>query len=423
METTVRAVKGMHDLFEEDLATWRWLEAESRNTFLKYGYGEIRTPLLEETRLFARGVGETTDIVEKEMYSFLDRDKKSTSLCLRPENTASVVRALLQNGRLNAGQETKVFYMGPMFRRERPQKGRYRQFHQFGAEAFGIDNPSIDVEMMAMLDNTLQALGLKNIKLAINTLGDPSDRSEYTSALKEYFGDHCDILCPDCLRRMEKNPLRILDCKVPACAGLKSEAPEILNYLGDASKAHFDEVQNGLQHMGIEFAVEPRLVRGLDYYTRTVFEALAESGLGSQNAVAAGGRYDGLVEQLGGRPTPAIGFAAGIERLALLLPKETTVNHILRPDLMLIGADEAGRGYCVTMAQSLRAKGVYVDLDHSGKSVKAQMRRADRMQTAAVMVIGANELSSKLGRLKTMATGDSISLPLDDEKVIQALKD
>lgn len=417
----IRAVKGMNDLFEHDLTTWRWLEGTVRELFLRFGYGEIRTPHLEETRLFARGVGETTDVVEKEMYSFLDRDKKQTSLCLRPENTASVVRALIQHNKLSPDQDTKVFYMGPMFRRERPQKGRYRQFHQLGVEAFGMSHPSIDVEMMAMLNAMLTSLGLKNVRLAINTLGDPEDRTTYTEALRAYYEGHQDALCPDCVRRLEKNPLRILDCKVPGCVVLKPNAPVIMDYLSSDAQDHFSKVKQGLEHLGIPFSVEPRLVRGLDYYTRTVFEAIAETGLGSQNAVAAGGRYDGLVHQLGGRATPAIGFAAGLERLIILLQEENRRLSQHQPDLMLIGLDPSSRLECQRLAHQLRSMGLSVDIDHFERSLRAQMRRADRVNCTYVIVVGADEIHNRKVSLKKMADGESESVALDPDAIFSLI--
>ena len=413
----IRAVKGMHDLFEDELCTWRRVEALARDVFLRFGYGETRTPILEETQLFVRSVGETTDIVEKEMYTFADRDKAGTSLCLRPENTAGVVRACLQAGKLHADAEVKLFYLGPMFRRERPAKGRFRQFHQLGAEAFGIDSPAVDVEMMAMLHMLLSELGLSGIELRVNSLGGPEDRPAYAEALRAYFGAHKGELCPDCQRRLDTNVLRVLDCKVPSDQALAADAPLTLDYLSHPSRAHFDAVLSGLDRLHIPHVVDPKLVRGLDYYSGTVFEALALSGLGAQNAVAGGGRYDGLVEELGGRPTPAIGFAAGIERIVLLLEESGKAEKPRPAKLMLIGADERGREAAERLGHELRGRGVHVEVDVKGRSVKAQMKHADRSGVEQVLVLGARELEASSAELKHMHAGTVETVPLHAEEL------
>jgi len=405
----IKSVKGMHDLFEVDLATWRKLERAAQDTFTAFGYGEIRTPILEKTALFVRGVGEATDIVSKEMFRFDDSGGdggKVTDVCMRPEGTAAVVRALLQAGKLTPDSDERVFYMGPMFRRERPAKGRFRQFFQLGAEAFGFTRPSIDVEMMAMVQTLLDELGLTGVKLLINTLGDPEDRAAYTEALKGYYQDHFDKLSDDAKDRLEKNPLRLLDGKEDVLVELAKDAPKIDGFLGDAAKAHFDDVREGLTRLKIPFVVEPKLVRGLDYYTRTVFEAVAESGLGAQNAVAAGGRYDGLVEQLGGKSMPGVGFAAGIERLVLLLEDAGKKLDKQPPQLMLIAADDAGRNAAEVLALDLRRQGTCVEVDHRGAKMKAQIRRADRASIPFVVVLGSREVEEGKGQLKKMATGD-----------------
>ena len=418
----IRAVKGMHDLFEAELCTWRRVEQLATDVFLRFGYGEIRTPALEETQLFVRGVGEATDIVEKEMYTFQDRDKDGTLLTLRPENTAGVVRACIQSGKLHADAEVKVFYLGPMFRRERPAKGRFRQFHQLGAEAFGIDAPAVDVEMMAMLHTLLTELGLSGIELKVNSLGGPEDRPAYAEALRAYFGARKGELCPDCQRRLDTNVLRILDCKVPADQAIAAEAPRTLDYLSHPSRAHFEAVQRGLERLSIPYTVDPKLVRGLDYYTGTVFEALALSGLGAQNAVAGGGRYDNLVEELGGRPMPGIGFAAGIERIVLLLEESGRAEKPSPPHLMLVGADEAGREAAERLAHQLRQKGLRVELDLRGRSVKAQMKHADRSGVEQVMVLGSRELEAGAGELKHMAAGTVERVPTDPEDLARRLR-
>ncbi|MCP4501024.1 MAG: histidine--tRNA ligase [Deltaproteobacteria bacterium] len=420
----IKSVKGMHDLFEEQLSTWRVVERVAQDTFLAFGYGEIRTPVLEKTPLFVRGVGETSDIVSKEMFRFDDQggDGKVTDVCLRPENTAAVVRALLQAGKLTPDSDERVFYMGPMFRRERPAKGRFRQFHQFGAEAFGFTRSSIDVEMMAMVHTLIDELGSSGVSLLINTLGDAEDRVAYTAALKDYYQDHFEQLSDDAKERLEKNPLRLLDGKEEILIKLAQDAPKIGGYLGDAARAHFDEVQEGLTRLNVPFVVEEKLVRGLDYYTRTVFEAVADSGLGAQNAVAAGGRYDGLVQQLGGKPMPGVGFAAGIERLVLLLEnaKKTQLRSPAR--LMFIAADDAGRHFAEPLALALRKQGVKVELDHRGGKMKAQIRRADRANISFVVVLGTNEVESGKAQLKEMATGDVNEVDLNPESLLNTLR-
>jgi histidyl-tRNA synthetase len=421
-QQTIRAIKGMHDLFEDELATWREVERTAQDVFLRFGYGEIRTPSLEETQLFVRGVGESTDIVEKEMYAFTDKDKKQTSLCLRPENTAGVVRAMVQAGKLHADAEARLFYLGPMFRRERPAKGRYRQFHQLGAEVFGLSAPTVDVEVIALLHMLLSELGLGDVRMSLNSLGGPADRAAYKDVLTAYFTPHKESLCADCQRRLETNVLRILDCKVPEDKALAAAAPKTLDHLGDESRAHFDAVRAGLDRLGVPFEVDPGIVRGLDYYTHTVFEALADTGLGAQNAVAGGGRYDGLVEMLGGRPTPGIGFAAGIERIVMLLTEAGRATAPGRPAIMLIGADDEGRSRSHSLAHELRRGGVVVEVDHRGRSVKAQMKRADRSSAETVLVLGARELEAERGQLKDMGSGDVRDVALDAGALLVALR-
>lgn len=410
-KATLRGLKGMNDLFEQDLVVWRSIENLARKLFLTFGYGEIRTPILEPLAVFVRAVGETTDIVEKEMYAFQDRDKKATHLCLRPENTASVVRALVQAGKLAADAEERVFYLGPMFRRERPQKGRLRQFHQLGAEAFGLTHPSIDIEMLSMVHALGESLGLEGVSLTLNSLGDPEDRSKFKDALQSYLAPFKADLSEDSQRRLDKNPLRLLDAKDPKDRAMLVDAPKMDAFMGGEARAHFDAVRNGLEALGIPYKIDAGLVRGLDYYTRTVFELLADTGLGAQNAVAAGGRYDGLVEVMGGRPTPGIGFAAGIERMAMLIDR---TQHL--PDdnrLFLVAADEAGRSETLRFASLLRKRGQAVELDHRGRSVKAQMKRADKGAFRWAIVIGSREMAESKVRLKDLRSGDVIEMSLD----------
>lgn len=429
MSESLRAVKGMHDLFEEDLATWRALEGVTRETFLAYGFGEIRTPIVEEAELFIRGVGEGTDIVGKEMFLFQDRDPRHPKqLCLRPENTAGVVRAMIENGKVIADAFHKVFYLGAQFRNERPQAGRYRQFSQLGCEVLGYPEPAADVEVIALVHTLLGRLGIPHtqseggVKLLLSSLGDAGeDRRRYNEALRSYLGAHRDKLSDDSKRRLETNPLRILDSKDPEDQKLVLGAPKPLDFLSDDARAHFEEVKAGLDRLGIPYVLEPKLVRGIDYYTRTVFEFVGEAGLGSQSTVAAGGRYDGLVAELGGRPTPAVGFAAGIERLILVMKALGQAKAPEGPELMLIAADPDGRAAAHTLAFALRARGRRVDVDLKGRSVKAQMRHADRSGARFTLVLGSREIGEGRADLKAMATGSVQPVSLDAAALLAAM--
>lgn len=412
----LRAVKGMDDLFESELAIWRHIEQVARETFLAYGFGEIRTPIVEETALFVRGVGEGTDIVGKEMFTFEDaRDgEKTTGLVLRPENTAGVVRAMLEHGKLFADAYEQVFYIGPMFRREQPQAGRRRQFSQIGCEAFGTKEAEMDVAVIAAVATILQRLGLlSSTKLLLNSLGDAAERQQYTAALVAYFSAHEGRLSDDSKRRLKQNPLRILDSKDPADQSIAQAAPKPVEFLSAAARAHFDAVIAGLSRLGIAFTLDPQLVRGLDYYTRTVFEFVGEAGLGAQSTVAAGGRYDGLVETLGGRPTPAVGFAGGIERLVLMVKALQTAPPLRLPDIALIGADEAGRAECERFAYQLRGEGFRVVADVRGRSVTAQMKSANKSGARLSATVGSSEIAARTVKVKTMATGDVSEVALD----------
>lgn len=410
-------VTGMDDLFEDDLATWRHLERVAHETFHAFGFGEIRTPVLEETALFVRGVGEGTDIVSKEMFAFDDRGDKdgaSTSVCLRPENTAGVVRAMLEHGKLFADAFEQVYYVGPMFRRERPQAGRRRQFHQLGCEAFGFAEPGMDVAVIACVHTILKRLGLAgHVTLHLNTLGDAADRAIYTEALVAYFKAHEVKLSEDSRRRLHENPLRILDSKDPGDQALVVDAPKPVQHLSAQARTHFDDVKAGLDRLGIPYVLDDALVRGLDYYTRTVFEFVGEVGLGAQSTVAAGGRYDGLVETLGGRPTPAVGFAGGLERLVLMMKAVGSARTPTGPALYLIGADDDGRARVEQLVHALRAEGIAVGADVRGRSVKAQMKSADRSGARLSAVIGAGELTAGTVKVKTMATADVMDVALD----------
>ncbi len=416
----LRAVKGMNDLYENELVTWRHIEKFTRETCEVFGYKEIRTPILEDLSLFVRGVGEGTDIVEKEMYTLNDRDGKM--LCLRPENTAGVVRAMIEHHRFAPDTENKVYYIGPLFRRERPQRGRLRQFSQLGVEAFGSASPNVDVEVITLFCDLMTKLGLSGLQLELNTLGEAHERADYVAALRSYFHQHEANLCADCHVRLHKNTLRILDCKKPSCIALTDEAPVIVDYLQDASRVHFAAVCDGLSRMNIPFVLKPRLVRGLDYYTRTVFELTATSGLGAQNTVGGGGRYDGLVQSLGGPSTPAFGFAAGVERIVLLMEDAALIQSERKPQLVIVGADQAGQERMHVLARELRQLGVFVEVDHFMRSLKAQMRRADRLMAQAVLVLGEREIISNQGQIKNMQSKAIVDTELSVDAIAQALR-
>ncbi len=428
----LRAVKGMDDLFEADLVVWRHIEATARDVFLSYGFGEIRTPILEETALFVRGVGVGTDIVGKEMFAFDDKadreGHKGSSVCLRPENTAGVVRAMVEHGKLFADAFEQVFYIGPMFRREQPQAGRRRQFSQIGCEAFGFAEPGMDVAVIAAVHTILDRLGLSgSTKLLLNTLGDPAERQQYTAALVAYFTRVEAELSDDSRRRLQQNPLRILDSKNASDQALAKDAPKPIDFLSPEAAAHFDAVKGGLERLGIPFVLDNQLVRGLDYYTRTVFEFVGEVGLGAQSTVCAGGRYDGLVETLGGRKTAAVGFAGGIERLVLMVKavaasSSTSAVAAVVPDLALVAWDDAGRVECERLAYQLRRLGVRVLVDVRGRSFKAQMKSVDRSGAPLSATIGSGEIAARTVKLKTMATGDVSEAALDAASLVTLLR-
>jgi histidyl-tRNA synthetase len=369
----------------------------------------VRTPVVEPHALFARGVGEATDIVSKEMYVF--EDKGEDRLALRPEGTAGTVRAFIEHGAYVEGPQ-KWFYMGPMFRRERPQKGRYRQFHQVGCEAFGIAEPAIDAEQIGMLDDYLSRLGVR-AALKLNSVGDPACRPAYLELLRGYLAGHAAALCGDCRERAQKNPLRVLDCKVPGCQPVLEQAPRLAEHLCQGCRDHFSAVKAGLDALGVAYQVEPRLVRGLDYYVRTAYEFTSDA-LGAQSAVAGGGRYDGLVETLGGPPTPGIGFALGAERLTLILEAMGRPVPWQRPEVFFISADAPGALAALGLAASLRKAGVACDLDGRGGKFARQMKQAERVGARYALVLGGNELAAGEARLRDMATRAETPVKLAD---------
>jgi len=392
-----RAIKGTRDILPEEAPRWQRVERLFREAFTRYGYSEIRLPIFEQTALFARGLGDSSDIVEKEMYTFAD--KGGSSLTLRPEGTAGVVRAFLEDSLGGDGGAVKLWYTGPMFRYERPQKGRFRQFHQIGAELFGVAGPEADAELLQMVYATIAALGVPGLSLQINSLGDAACRPAFRQALIEYFRPLAPQLCENCRRRLETNPLRILDCKAEGCRLLRAGAPDSRAFLCDPCRDHFATVCRLLAAAAVPHVVNPAMVRGLDYYTRTTFE-LTSTGLGAQDTVAAGGRYDCLVEEFGGAPTPGLGFALGVERLLLLLPADA-VDEAPRP-VFLAALGGAARRAIWPWLVDLRRRGVAVEWDYEGRSLKSQLRRADRLRARFVVIVGEDELTAGKVQLRDM---------------------
>lgn len=412
MAKNIQSIRGMNDILPEESAAWQYVEGVARKVFDRYGYREIRMPIVEQTNLFKRAVGEVTDIVEKEMYTFEDRN--GDSLSLRPEGTAGCVRAGIQHGLLH-NQQQRLWYTGPMFRHERPQKGRYRQFHQIGVEVFGIPGPDIDAEIIAMTWDFWNELGVKNLNLQLNSLGSPEARQAYRDLLVEYFSQHLDILDEDSKRRLHTNPLRILDTKNPDLQAMVAEAPNLLDHLDAESRAHFERLQQLLDSMGLtNYTVNPQLVRGLDYYNRTVFEWVTED-LGAQGTVCAGGRYDGLVQQLGGRATQGIGFGMGVERLLLLLETQGIQTPANDPDGYLIMVGNAALSTGMAWARQVRTTLPEFKLINScgGGSLKSQLKRADKSGAKFALILGENEVNNAEIILKPLrGGGEQITLPI-----------
>lgn len=401
MSKKIQAIRGMNDLLPEQSPLWQYFEGQVRALMQRYGYSEIRTPIVEQTALFARSIGEVTDIVEKEMYTFEDRN--GDSLTLRPEGTASCVRAAMEHGLLH-NQVQRLWYQGPMFRHERPQKGRYRQFHQVGVEAYGLEGPDIDAELILLTARLWKQLGLyEHVTLELNSLGSAEARAAYRERLVAYFEQHHELLDEDSRRRLSTNPLRILDSKNADMAPMLAEAPRLLDHLDDASREHFERLTTILEAAGIAYTVNPRLVRGLDYYSRTVFEWTTDA-LGSQGTVCAGGRYDALVEQLGGKATPAVGFAMGVERLILLLETLDLVPVDANPslDIYLIGMDETASRAALLLAERLRdaLPARRIQAHCGGGSFKSQIKKADKSGAQIALLIGEDELASEQVTIK-----------------------
>jgi histidyl-tRNA synthetase len=397
------APRGTKDILPDETPLWQALEKACREIFELYNYKEIRTPIFEATELFARSIGSTTDIVKKEMYTFPDR--KGRSLTLRPEETAPVVRAGLENNLISPDQLTKLYYFGPMFRYERPQAGRQRQFHQAGVEAFGSQDPALDAEVIQMSVKLFEKLGLKDLEVDINSVGCKNCQPKFREALIKYFNENIKHMCEDCKERFNTNPLRILDCKEPPCQKYIEKAPAAIDYLDEECKRHFDEMVKWLDGLMVRYRINDRLVRGLDYYTKTAFEVVSKQ-LGAQNAVCGGGRYDNLVEALGGKATPAIGFAIGLERVIEILRQLKVESRELKVELFIAPLGDQAKAAGFKMIAEARDKGISADMDYLGKSLKAQMKSADRMKAKYVYIIGEEEIKKQSAVLKNMQTAE-----------------
>ena len=413
----ITSIKGFADILPEEVGAWQRVEAAARRIFDAYHFAEIRIPIVEKTELFSRSIGETTDIVEKEMYTFEDRDSRSneatdaTKLTLRPEGTAGVVRAYVEAEMYKVEPVRKLYYMGPMFRRERPQKGRMRQFHQIGAEALGRSDPFIDADILLLLNDFFGAVGLTELTLQINSLGDSECRPQYREKLLAFLKAREESLCANCRRRIDRNPLRALDCKEPGCIAATQDAPSILDSLCVNCREHFATVQRLLRETNVEYTLNPRMVRGLDYYCRTTFEWTTRQ-LGSQSAVAAGGRYDGLVEQLGGPAIPGVGFALGVERLTMLLKMQNNAA-VSGPSLYVVWVGEKARDWAFPLVHRLRKKNIAVEMEGEARSLKSQMRRADKFKALSVLIIGDDELAQGKAVLRDMASKRQDEISLD----------
>lgn len=410
--SATNAPRGTYDILPGDSRRWQYIEESVSRIFHAYGYEEIRTPMFEHTELFVRGIGETTDIVQKEMYTFVDNGGRS--LTLRPEGTASVARAYLEHKMFSEAQPVKMYYIGPMFRYERPQAGRYRQLYQFGAEALGTSDPVADVEMIAMPFELYRTLGLKSLEVQVNSIGCPECRPKYRAALVEWLKEREDKLCKTCQSRLERNPLRVLDCKEAQCQAATEGAPRTIGFLCQECEKHFASVQNYLRILEIPFTVNPRLVRGLDYYTKTVFEVVS-TAVGAQSALCGGGRYDGLVEEVGGRSTPGVGFAAGMDRLMLALANEGIELPVsMRYDVFVAALGEEPRKKAVELTFALRTKGIRTDLDYGSRSLKAQMKAADRDGAKLVLILGDDELKRGVAVVRRMDTSEQVEIALPE---------
>ena len=412
MNLITKAIRGTQDVLPAESYKWQHIEQTALSIARDFGYREMRTPVFEHTVLFQRSVGETTDVVQKEMYTF--DDKGGRSITLRPEGTAGAARAMLEHGLNNDALPVKASYVTSCYRYENPQAGRLREFHQFGVECFGAAAPQADAEVIALAHTVLETLGVTGVSLHINSIGCPACRAKYHEALKAYFSARKDQLCETCLGRLERNPMRILDCKSPVCSALAAEAPVILDYLCDDCAAHFQAVKGCLEEAELPYTVDPRIVRGLDYYTRTVFEFVSDA-LGAQAVVCGGGRYDGLCQELGGPSIPSLGFGMGLERLLLVMEaKGCAFPAPPRCELYLAPMGEAAVRRCFAIASHLREGGVAVEFDVAGRGLKAQMKYADKLGARYVIVVGDSELETGMAKLKDMESGEASDIALDD---------
>ncbi len=410
MSLITKSIKGTLDLLPAESHKRQFVEHSCLEIAQNFGYREIRTPVFEHTELFQRGVGDTTDVVQKEMYTFTDKGDRS--ITLRPEGTAGVVRSYLEHGLFNEAMPQKLCYLTSCYRYEKPQAGRLREFHQFGIECFGSSSPAVDAEVMAVAQNLFDFLGVKNLKLEINSIGCKECRKEYHAALHSYFESKKEELCGTCLGRLERNPMRILDCKSPICSDIAKDAPKVTDYLCDDCKTHFESVQTYLKAMGMDYTVNPTIVRGLDYYSRTVFEFVS-TDIGAQGTVCGGGRYDGLVEEVGGTHTPALGFGMGIERLMLLMENQgLPFPEAAKCELYIATMGEKASIQAAAMANALRREGMFVEFDVVGRSVKAQMKYANKIGAKFTVVMGDSELESGIVKLKNMESGEEQELSL-----------
>jgi len=406
----VKAPRGTNDILPPLSLQWQYVEKIAQKILSYYNYEEIRTPIFEYTELFQRGIGEVTDIVEKEMYTF--NDKGGRSITLRPEGTASVARSYLENKVYGQAQPTKYYYLGPMFRYERPQAGRFRQFHQLGVEAFGSNDPALDAEVIFLGLNILESLGLKELEVYINSIGCPECRGEYLKVLREFLSKKKQFICEDCRNRIDRNPLRVLDCKNETCSTILKEAPRILDYLCDDCAAHFKQVRDYLDLLKVDYTVDYRLVRGLDYYTNTAFEVKFK-GLGAQDTIFGGGRYNGLLEEIGNKSIPGVGFAIGLERLLLTLQEQNIELPVENSvDLYITSIGERAKKAAFLYVHQLRKAGLKAELDYLDRSVKGQMKAADRMNATYTIIIGDDELDNGKATIRNMKSGEQLEVEL-----------
>lgn len=416
----IKKPRGTEDILPNDSKIWRLIENTAHEICAKYGYKEIRTPVFEDTSLFSRGVGDTTDVVQKEMYTF--NDKGGRSITLRPEGTASLVRSYIENSLYANPQPTKLYYLISCYRYEKPQSGRLREFHQFGLECFGSDSSATDAEIITLAFDFFKTLGVKDLSLNLNSIGCEKCKPKYNEELKKYFSSHIDKLCDTCKDRLEKNPMRIIDCKSPVCQEVCADAPRMIDYLCEDCDSHFNQLTSYLDKLNIKYAIDPNIVRGLDYYTKTVFEITSDA-LGAQSTVCGGGRYNGLVEELGGKPTPGIGFAMGIERLILILKSQgIELGESLGPNIFVASIGDNASLTAQKLVYDLRNKGLWAERDLCNRSVKAQMKYANKLGACYSIVIGDDEVLNNKASLKNMGTGEETVVELSCDSIYNIIK-